>query len=82
MSAIPSFLNHIYEIRNNLPIHSQRAPVDAWIEWRERLAESQIRKYGKFVDYWMERFDHLDGDRIFVSYETLTDDNDGPQEAI
>ena len=42
----------------------------------------QITKFGKFVDYWMSRFDKLNDDRIFVSYETLTDDNDGPSEAI
>lgn len=82
MNAIPSFFNHIYEVKNNLKIHSQRAPVSDWIEWRDRLAEGQIRKYAKFVDYWMERFDKLDGDRIFVSYEVLTDDNEGPDEAI
>ena len=53
-----------------------------WIEWRDRLAMNQITKYAKFVDYWMVRFDKLDEDRIFISYETLTDDNDGPEEAI
>ncbi|KAL9180549.1 hypothetical protein ACHAXT_011002 [Thalassiosira profunda] len=82
MSAIPSFFNHIYEIKNHLPIHSQRAPVSDWIEWRDRLAMPQIRKYAKFVNYWMERFEGRDFDRIFISYETLTDDNEGPGEAM
>ena len=81
MAAIPSFFNHIYEMQNNLPVHSQRAPVADWIEWRDRLAMDQITKFGKFVDYWMERFDSFNGDRIFISYEVLTDDNDGPAEA-
>lgn len=82
MAAIPSFFNHIYEMQNNLPVHSQRAPVADWIEWRDRLAMDQITKFGKFVDYWMERFDSFNGDRIFISYEVLTDDNDGPAEAV
>jgi len=82
MHAIPSFFNHIYEMKNHLPVHSQRAPVDAWIEWRDRLAAIQISRFEKFVDYWMERFLHLSDNRIFVSYERLTDDDMGPEEAI
>ncbi len=53
-----------------------------WIEWRDRSAMSQINKFAKFVDYWMNRFDDMNDDRIFISYETLIDDNEGPQEAI
>ncbi|KAK1741252.1 glycosyltransferase (family 10) [Skeletonema marinoi] len=82
MHAIPSFFNHIYEMKNHLPVHSQRAPVDAWIEWRDRLAAIQISRFEKFVDYWMERFLQLNDNRIFVSYERLTDDDMGAEEAI
>ena len=82
MNAIPSFFNHIYEMKNHLPVHSQRAPVDAWIEWRDRLAAIQIDRFEKFVDYWMERFVYLNDNRIFISYERLTDDEMGPEEAI
>lgn len=53
-----------------------------WIEWRDRETMGQIKKFARFVDYWMERFDKLNDDRIFISYETLTDDNEGPEEAI
>lgn len=82
MHAIPSFFNHIYEMKNHLPVHSQRAPVDAWIEWRDRLAAIQISRFETFVDYWMERFLQLNDKRIFVSYERLTDDDMGADEAI
>jgi len=82
MAAIPSFFNHIYEMKNHLPVHSERAPVADWIEWRDRLAKQQITKFGDFVDYWMERFDKSSKDRIFISYEVLTDDNAGPDETI
>lgn len=81
MHAIPSFFNHIYEMKNHLRVHSQRAPVEAWIEWRDRLAAGQIRKYAEFVNYWMERFETLNDNRIFISYERLTDDVRGPEEA-
>lgn len=43
---------------------------------------SQVTKFATFVDYWMERFDKSNNDRILISYETLTDDNNGPKEAI
>ena len=55
--------------------------MNDWIKWRDSSAFSQIKKFGKFVDYWMERFDNMNDDRIFISYETLTDDNKGPDEA-
>jgi hypothetical protein len=82
INAIPSFFNHIYEIKNNLAIHSQRAPVNDWIEWRDRLALIQINRFAKFIDYWMERFEKNNHDRIIISYETLTDDSNGPEEAM
>lgn len=41
----------------------------------------QINKFGKFIDYWMERFEKFNDDRIFISYEALTDDTKGPLEA-
>ena len=91
-----------YEIKNDLTIHSQRAPVADWIEWRDRLALQQIEDFGKFIDYWMgrcvtltghfepvsdhiflgrsTRFDSTD-DRLLVTYEGLTDDRTGPEEA-
>ena len=114
MQAIPSFFNHIYEMKNHLPVHSERAPVEAWIEWRDRFAAAQIAKYASFVNYvsydvhdlntcltcrcitclkcfmqpfllreqWMERFAQHDENRIFISYERLTSDDKGPEEAI
>jgi hypothetical protein len=49
MQSIPSFFNHIYEMRNHLPVHSERAPVEEWIKWRDHYLEEEIREYKKFM---------------------------------
>ena len=49
LQSIPSFFNHIYEMRNHLPVHSQRAPVDDWIKWRDHYLDIEIEEYKKFI---------------------------------
>ena len=49
MKSIPSFFNHIYEMRNHLPVHSERAPVDEWIKWRDAYLATEIAEYKKFI---------------------------------
>ena len=48
MESIPSFFNHIYEMRNHLPVHSERAPLEEWIKWRDHYLEEEIKEYKKF----------------------------------
>jgi hypothetical protein len=48
MQSIPSFFNHIYEMRNHLPVHSERAPLEEWIKWRDHYVEEEIAEYKKF----------------------------------
>ena len=49
MQSIPSFFNHIYEMRNHLPVHSERAPLEEWIKWRDHYLEEEIAEYKKFT---------------------------------
>lgn len=49
MHSIPSFFNHIYEVRNHLSVHSERAPVEDWIKWRDAYLETEISEYKKFI---------------------------------
>ena len=49
MKSIPSFFNHIYEMRNHLPVHSERAPLEEWIKWRNAYLETEIAEYRKFI---------------------------------
>lgn len=49
MQSIPSFFNHIYEMRNHLPVHSERAPLEEWIKWRDHYLEEEIKEYKKFT---------------------------------
>ncbi|KAL7511567.1 hypothetical protein ACHAXN_008521 [Cyclotella atomus] len=72
MQSIPSFFNHIYEMRNHLPVHSERAPLEEWIKWRDHYLEEEIREYKKFTVYWMDRM--TPENRYVITYEGLTDD--------
>ena len=51
ISLLPNlqFFNHIYEMRNHLPVHSERAPVEEWVKWRNAYVDIEIAEYKKFV---------------------------------
>ena len=49
IKSIPSFFNHIYEMRNHLPVHSTRAPVEEWVRWRNAYLDTEIEEYKKFI---------------------------------
>jgi hypothetical protein len=49
MKSIPSFFNHIYEMRNHLPVHSERAPLEEWLKWRDAYLDLEIAEYMKFI---------------------------------
>jgi len=72
LESIPSFFNHIYEMRNHLPVHSERAPVEEWVKWRNAYVDIEIAEYKKFVFYWMDRY--TPENRHLLTYEGLTDD--------
>ncbi|KAL3784840.1 hypothetical protein ACHAW5_009059 [Stephanodiscus triporus] len=77
MKSIPSFFNHIYEMRNHLPVHSERAPLEEWTKWRDAYLDIEIAEYKKFITYWMERYSPEN--RLLLTYEGLTDDLIGPE---
>jgi len=79
MKSIPSFFNHIYEMRNHLPVHSERAPLEEWIKWRNAYLETEIAEYRKFIIYWMDRY--TPENRLLLTYEGLTDDTIGVEVA-
>ncbi|KAL3809248.1 hypothetical protein ACHAXA_007072 [Cyclostephanos tholiformis] len=71
MKSIPSFFNHIYEMRNHLPVHSERAPLEEWTKWRDAYLDIEIAEYKKFIMR----------NRLLITYEGLTDNLIGPQVA-
>lgn len=79
MKSIPSFFNHIYEMRNHLPVHSERAPVEEWVKWRNAYLVEEIAEYKKFICYWMDRY--TSENRLLMTYEGLTDDLIGAEVA-
>jgi len=80
MDAIPSYHNYMYEVENNLPLHSTRAPVDAWILWRDSHFESELNIWKESIIYWMDSFSQED--RMVIFYENIVEDHTGPSDAL
>ena len=76
--AIPGFHNYLYEIENNLPGHSVRAPLEDWIEWRDENVMDQIKEWENHTAYWMERYPEA-WRRLILTYEGMVDDTWGPE---
>lgn len=77
MDAIPGYHNFLYERDNNLPGHSTRAPLSAWLQWRDENFETEMARWLEHTAYWMDRYGGS-GDKLIVSYEGVTDDESGP----
>jgi len=78
MNALPSYHNFFYEIEYKLENHSTRAPVDAWIEWRDQFFEEHLATWIHVVKFWMEH--HTDEHRLVITYENLVQEKTGPSE--
>ncbi len=69
LHAIPSYHNYLYEYQNKLPPHSTRAPVEAWIEWRDAHFLKELVAWQNHILYWMKKY--TDENILVVSYEHL-----------
>ena len=76
--SIPSYYNYLYEMENNLENHSTRAPLEAWIQWRNDNFDRQLQVWRRHTEYWMDHYSKTN--RLVVAYENLTDDEMGPVE--
>eukprot|EP00563_Minutocellus_polymorphus_P003453 CAMPEP_0181041534 /NCGR_PEP_ID=MMETSP1070-20121207/11652_1 /TAXON_ID=265543 /ORGANISM="Minutocellus polymorphus, Strain NH13" /LENGTH=376 /DNA_ID=CAMNT_0023119655 /DNA_START=97 /DNA_END=1223 /DNA_ORIENTATION=+ len=81
--AIPSYHNHLYEKQNDIAEHSTRAPLDDWIQWRDASFHEQMEEWKSHIEYWLDAYPNggLEGDRLVVTYEGITDDIYGPTHA-
>ena len=76
INSIPSYHNFVYEQQNGLLNHSTRAPIDAWIKWRNAFFEQELQAWVDHQKYWLESYApeafHL------ISMEHLTSPERGP----
>jgi len=77
--SIPSYYNYLYEMEKKLKNHSTRAPLEAWIRWRNDSFDRQLQVWRRHTEYWMDHYSKVN--RLVVAYENLTDDEMGPIEA-
>ena len=50
--ALPSFRNFLYEVNNGADHHVQQAPEEAWIEWRDRRFQRDIKRWTRMIRTW------------------------------
>lgn len=75
INSIPSYHNFVYEQQNGLLNHSTRAPIDAWIKWRNAFFEQELQAWVDHQKYWLNypsNVFHL------ISMEHLTSPERGP----
>lgn len=80
LHAISSKFNHYYWRQNDLKPHSIQPPKDVWEAWRDEHYEAELHGWVEHLEYWMTRF--KPAHRLIVSYESLTDKETGPQDAM
>ena len=76
INAIPSYHNYVYEQQNGLLNHSTRAPVDAWIKWRNAFFSQELQAWVDHQKYWLNTYSS--GALFIVSMEQLTSREMGP----
>lgn len=62
--ALPSYQHLLHEIEYSVNwensyarrhhVYTMRPPLDDWMVWREIRFNAEIKKWGWFIDYWME----------------------------
>ncbi len=62
--TLPSYQNVLHEIDYSTTckksyersgfVYTMRPPLEDWISWREARFDAEIKKWGWFIDYWME----------------------------
>jgi len=80
LNAIPSFNSFLYEQSMGMTGHSVRAPVSAWIEWRDRHFDSELQLWMNHTEYWMKH--HSLENRLILPYENLIQPGSGPAELM
>lgn len=78
-NAIPSLASFEYEQRKHKGLnHSERMPLDDWLEWRDKNFNEQIQNWVKHTKFWLEH--NLKENTLVVVYEHLIDPKTGPDE--
>jgi len=77
--AIPSYHSFLYEKEHDLPDHTLRAPIDAWLKWRDGNFDKEIENWKHHLLFWINKFPKRE-DRLVISYERLIDSRMGPVE--
>ena len=53
LHSLPSHFNYQWERRNDISDHTQQAPWDAWIKWRDRYFDTELDGWTAMLDVWL-----------------------------
>mmetsp|Transcript_28280 Transcript_28280/g.41033 ORF Transcript_28280/g.41033 Transcript_28280/m.41033 type:complete len:332 (-) Transcript_28280:687-1682(-) len=79
-NAMPSLHNFRYEDKHRLENHSTRAPLEAWIQWRNQFFAEELESWMQHLTYWVDKYPSTK--RLVLAYEDMTDDRKGPISAV
>lgn len=80
LHAIASKFNHIYWRKNDLEPHSVQPPLELWESWRDKNYETELKGWVDHLKYWINNI--KGSNQIIISYESLTNEATGPQDAL
>jgi len=75
LNALPSYHNFEYEQRNGLDNHSTRAPLEAWVAWRDEHFSDQLSSWERLVRHYVETYPPER--RIVTQFERITSKDEG-----
>lgn len=79
LNSIPSYHNFVYEQQNGLLNHSTRAPIEAWIKWRNEFFGQELKNWIDHQKYWIDNYPREQGKFHLVAMEHLTSQERGPE---
>ena len=77
IKSIPSYHNFVYEQQNGLLNHSTRAPLAAWIKWRNSFFELELQTWVDHQKYWLDKYPGEPDKLHLVAMEHLTSNTQG-----
>ena len=76
--AIPSWFSFIYEREHHVLGHSVKAPLEEWINFREKNFSTSLEAWIRHAQFWLEH--NRKENTLIVTFEHLVDPQTGPDE--
>jgi len=83
MNALPSHFNYKFEDQSGLKSHTEQAPEQRWIQWRDRKFQRELDDWKNHLVQWKKKaYNNYYERSMILVYEDLIDYTKGPKEII